>query len=67
MSTFHPARQWRSGIAIGAWLNFGPNSEGASRIASNSFIEHVLEALIAGRRVSAGNNMALGCFCSWRS
>lgn len=46
---------------------FGPYSEGAVCSSSNSFIEPILEALIAGRRVRAGNGMAVGCFCSWRS
>ena len=44
---------------------FGPYSEGASCNSSNSFIDPVLEALVAGRQVKVGNNLAVGCFCSW--
>ncbi len=44
---------------------FGPYSEGASCTSGNSFIEPILEALGAGRSVSAGNGLAVGCFCPW--
>lgn len=44
---------------------FGPYSEGATCTASNSFIEPILDALIEGRPVSAGNTLAVGCFCDW--
>lgn len=44
---------------------FGPYSEGVTCSSSNSFIEPILEALLAGRRVNTGNNMAVGCFCNW--
>jgi hypothetical protein len=46
---------------------FGPYSEGATCTSSNSFIEPVLDALIAGRPVNAGNTLAVGCFCDWQS
>lgn len=45
---------------------FGPYSEGAVCSSANSFIEPVLEALLAGRRVSAAHGLAQGCFCPWR-
>lgn len=44
---------------------FGPYSEGLTCNSSNSFIEPILEALSAGRPVSASNTMAVGCFCQW--
>jgi len=44
---------------------FGPYSAGATCTSSNSFIEPLLEALSAGRPVTASNNLALGCFCQW--
>jgi hypothetical protein len=45
----------------------GPYSEGAICTSSNSFIEPVLDALVAGRSVNASNNLAVGCFCDWQS
>lgn len=45
---------------------FGPYSEGATCTSANSFIEPILEALLDGRPVRAGNNLAVGCFCDWR-
>lgn len=49
----------------GGLAYLGPYSEGATCTSSNSFIEPILEALIAGRSVKADNNMAVGCFCNW--
>lgn len=46
---------------------FGPYSAGAVCTSSNSFIEPILEALLAGRPVRAANNLAVGCFCDWQS
>ncbi|MCR4510737.1 DUF6436 domain-containing protein [Pseudomonas sp. GLN_6] len=46
---------------------FGPYSEGAVCTSSNSFIEPILEALIAERPVNASNTLAVGCFCDWQS
>ena len=46
---------------------FGPYSEGATCTSSNSFIEPILEALSAGRPVSASNTLAVGCFCDWQA
>jgi hypothetical protein len=46
---------------------FGPYSEGATCTSSNSFIEPILDALIEGRPVSAGNTLAVGCFCDWQN
>nr|MBO2510302.1 hypothetical protein [Gammaproteobacteria bacterium] len=57
--------------AVGIWdgegrlAYFGPYSEGAVCNSANSFIEPVLEALAAGRPVSAANTLASGCFCAW--
>ena len=45
---------------------FGPDSEGALCTSSNSFIEPILEALVAGRPVRADSNLAVGCFCDWK-
>ncbi|HIQ45096.1 DUF6436 domain-containing protein [Ectopseudomonas khazarica] len=44
---------------------FGPYSEGLVCNSSNSFIEPILEALEAGRKVDASNTLAVGCFCEW--
>lgn len=44
---------------------FGPYSEGAVCTSSNSFIEPILDALVADRPVSASNTLAVGCFCDW--
>lgn len=44
---------------------FGPYSEGLVCNSSNSFIEPILEALSAGRKVNASNTLAVGCFCEW--
>lgn len=44
---------------------FGPYSEGLVCNSSNSFIEPILEALAAGRKVNASNTLAVGCFCQW--
>ncbi|WP_298185159.1 DUF6436 domain-containing protein [uncultured Pseudomonas sp.] len=46
---------------------FGPYSEGATCTSSNSFIEPILDALIAGRPVNASNTLAVGCFCDWQN
>lgn len=57
--------------AVGIWdrqgrlAYFGPYSEGALCTSANSFIEPVLEALLAGRPVDAANTLAQGCFCDW--
>ncbi|MES2817482.1 MAG: DUF6436 domain-containing protein [Pseudomonadota bacterium] len=45
---------------------FGPYSAGLTCTSSNSFIEPILEALQKGRKVEAGNTLAVGCFCPWR-
>jgi len=44
---------------------FGPYSEGALCNADNSFVEPILNALLAGRSVKASHNLAVGCFCDW--
>ncbi|MGC1332947.1 DUF6436 domain-containing protein [Pseudomonas sp.] len=44
---------------------FGPYSEGATCNSSNSFIEPVLNALLAGRKVDATHTLAVGCYCPW--
>ncbi len=43
----------------------GPYSSGFTCTAGNSFIEPLLDALLAGRKVLADNNLASGCFCDW--
>lgn len=45
---------------------FGPYSEGAVCNSSNSFIEPILNALVAQRSVNASNTLAVGCFCDWQ-
>lgn len=51
--------------ASGTLVYFGPYSEGAVCNSSNSFIEPILDALLQGRRVSATNTLAVGCYCPW--
>lgn len=51
--------------ASGKLAYFGPYSEGAICTSDNSFVEPVLDALLQGRSVRAGSNLASGCFCSW--
>ena len=46
---------------------FGPYSEGATCTSSNSFIEPILDALVANRPVNASNTLAVGCFCDWHA
>lgn len=46
---------------------FGPYSAGLTCDSSNSFIEPVIEALLAGRRVNNRNTLAVGCFCDWQT
>lgn len=43
----------------------GPYSEGLVCNSANSFVEPVLDALVANRAVSAANTMAVGCYCNW--
>jgi hypothetical protein len=43
----------------------GPYSEGLVCNSANSFVEPVLDALLARRAVSAANTMAVGCYCNW--
>lgn len=57
--------------AVGIWdasgrlVYVGPYSEGAVCNSSNSFIEPILEAVLAGRQVNATHSLAVGCFCDW--
>ncbi len=43
----------------------GPYSEGAVCSSDNSFVEPILEALLAGRPVRATHSLAVACFCDW--
>lgn len=67
----HGSEQIPASPAVAIWdrsgklAYFGPYSSGATCNSSNSFIEPILAALTAGREVSASNNMAVGCFCTW--
>ncbi|UPQ82723.1 DUF6436 domain-containing protein [Pseudomonas knackmussii] len=57
--------------AVGIWdtsgrlVYVGPYSEGAVCNSSNSFIEPIIEAVLAGRKVTATHSLAVGCFCDW--
>ncbi|MDH0745670.1 DUF6436 domain-containing protein [Pseudomonas sp. GD03842] len=44
---------------------FGPYSEGLVCNSQNSFVEPILQALMADRTVSATHTMAVGCYCPW--
>ena len=52
--------------SLGRLAYFGPYSEGAVCTSANSFVEPVLDALLAGRPVLAPQTLASGCFCDWR-
>lgn len=66
------AEQLPSSPAVAIWdregrlAYFGPYSQGAVCTSANSFIEPILEALLAGRSVQATHSLAVGCFCSWQ-
>ncbi len=65
------AQQLPASPAVGIWdtrgelVYVGPYSEGAVCSSSNSFIEPILEAVLAGRPVKATHSLAVGCFCDW--
>ncbi|MFP6848272.1 MAG: DUF6436 domain-containing protein [Pseudomonas sp.] len=71
LSALPGSEQIPASPAVAIWDNsgqlayFGPYSEGAICSSSNSFIEPILEALVAGRAVNASNTLAVGCFCDW--
>ncbi len=46
---------------------FGPYSEGATCTSANSFVEPLLEALLAGRPVRSSGGLAVGCYCPWNA
>jgi len=58
--------------AVGIWDSngelayIGPYSEGAVCSSDNSFVEPILEALLAGRKVRATHSLAVACFCDWQ-
>ena len=52
--------------SLGRLAYFGPYSESAVCTSANSFVEPVLDALLAGRPVLAPQTLASGCFCAWR-
>ncbi|MEQ4616431.1 MAG: DUF6436 domain-containing protein [Corticimicrobacter sp.] len=43
----------------------GPYSEGLICNSSNSFVEPIIDALIAGRKVTPKGFLAVGCYCPW--
>lgn len=65
------ADQIGSSPAVAIWdrqgrlAYFGPYSEGLICNSQNSFIEPILQALIADRSVNATHSMAVGCYCQW--
>ncbi|MNN02693.1 hypothetical protein D3C81_1153610 [compost metagenome] len=71
LATLPGAERLPASPAVGIWdaqgrlAYFGPYSEGATCTSSNSFIEPILEALVAGRKVEATHTLAVGCYCPW--
>lgn len=71
LETVPGAEQLPASPAVGIWdasgrlIYIGPYSEGAVCSSSNSFIEPILEAVLAGREVHATHSLAVGCFCDW--
>ncbi|MFL9813935.1 thiol-disulfide isomerase [Stutzerimonas sp. VN223-3] len=59
--------------AVGIWdrrgrlAYIGPYSEGAVCSSDNSFVEPILEAILAGRQVRATHSLAVACFCDWQA
>jgi hypothetical protein len=66
------ASQLPASPAVGIWdtqgrlAYIGPYSEGAVCRSDNSFVEPIIEALIAGREVRATHALAVACFCDWQ-
>ncbi len=66
------ASQLPASPAAGIWdaegrlAYIGPYSEGAVCSSDNSFVEPVLDALLAGRAVRATQSLAVACFCDWQ-
>jgi len=67
------AEQLPASPAVGIWdqsgelVYIGPYSEGAVCSSDNSFVEPILEAVMAGRKVRATHSLAVACFCDWQS
>ena len=67
------ASQLPASPAVGIWNSrgelayLGPYSEGAVCSSDNSFVEPIIEALLAGRSVRASHSLAVACFCDWQS
>ncbi|MFC3607621.1 DUF6436 domain-containing protein [Stutzerimonas tarimensis] len=51
--------------ARGELVYLGPYSEGAVCTSDNSFVEPIIDALLAGRQVRATQALAVACFCDW--
>ncbi|AHL77441.1 thiol-disulfide isomerase [Stutzerimonas stutzeri] len=72
LSTLPGSETLPASPAVGIWnkngrlVYVGPYSEGAVCNSSNSFIEPILEAILAGRQVNATHSLAVGCFCDWK-
>ncbi|MDA0427457.1 DUF6436 domain-containing protein [Stutzerimonas frequens] len=66
------AEQLPASPAVGIWdqhgelVYIGPYSEGAVCSSDNSFVEPILEAVLAGRKVRATHSLAVACFCDWQ-
>lgn len=72
LSGLSGADQLPASPAVGIWdqqgqlVYIGPYSEGAVCSSANSFVEPILEAVLAGRKVRATHSLAVACFCDWR-
>lgn len=66
------ADQLPASPAVGIWdpqgelAYLGPYSEGAVCSSDNSFVEPIIEAVLAGRSVRASHSLAVACFCDWQ-
>ena len=66
------AEQLPASPAVGIWdqhgelVYIGPYSEGAVCSSDNSFVEPIVEAVLAGRKVRATHSLAVACFCDWQ-
>ncbi|MGK9066319.1 DUF6436 domain-containing protein [Stutzerimonas chloritidismutans] len=72
LAAFSGADALPASPAVGIWdtegklAYLGPYSEGAVCSSDNSFVEPIIEAILAGRSVRASHSLAVACFCAWQ-
>ena len=72
LNAFEGTAELPASPAVGIWdrngelVYIGPYSEGAVCSSDNSFVEPIVEAVLAGRTVRATHSLAVACFCDWQ-